>query len=116
MLQRFHSMHCVSKHFHAPYIGPERCYAFSPCFTVDSNKHVINYFLILIPVSTGFLTCLNKSISNIVQSIPSRIPIWDPIPRESSMRKNITDQNGAPGNSTIACVKIMKARPVPSAA
>lgn len=26
------------------------------------------------------------------------------------------DQNGAPGSSTIACVNIMKANPVPSAA
>lgn len=69
-----------------------------------------------LPVRTGFLILLNNSISNIVQSIPSRMPIWEPMPSERSIRKNIMDQKGAPGSSTIAWVNTMNARPVPSAA
>jgi len=56
------------------------------------------------------------SISKIVHSMPSRMPICEPMPSASNMRKNMTAQNGDPGNSTIACVKTMNARPVPSAA
>ena len=67
-----------------------------------------------IPVNIGFLTRLNISISKIVHSMPSKIPIWDPSPSESSIVKNKTAQNGEPGSSFIACVKIMNARPVPS--
>lgn len=68
------------------------------------------------PVRYGLRIRLNTSISNIVQSIPSKMPICDPIPRDNNIRKNIIDQNGAPGSSTMACVNTMNASPVPSAA
>lgn len=55
-------------------------------------------------------------MSNIVHISPSNMPICDPKPSESSMVKNRTDQIGARGNSTIACVKTMNANPVPPAA
>lgn len=69
-----------------------------------------------LPVRTGLLNRLKKSISNIVHSIPSIIPIWLPSPKESNIRKNIIDQNGAGVSFRMAWVKTMKARPVPSAA
>jgi len=48
---------------------------------------------------------------------PSNVPNSLPIPRDSNMRKNIMDQNGADGpNSLMACVNTTKANPVPSAA
>ena len=48
---------------------------------------------------------------------PSIVPNSLPIPRDSNIMKKIIDQNGADGpNSTIAWVKIIKARPVPEAA
>jgi hypothetical protein len=42
---------------------------------------------------------------------PSSWPICDPRPKEMSIKKKITDQKGDAGSSTIACVKMMKARP-----
>lgn len=63
-----------------------------------------------------FLTRLKRSISKITHSIPSKSPICEPKPSARSIRKKIQDQNGAPGSSTIAWVKTMKAKPVPSAA
>lgn len=70
----------------------------------------------IIPVIYCLLILFKISISKTVHSIPSRIPICDPIPSDKSIMKNIIAQNGAPGSSTIACVKTMKAKPVPSAA
>lgn len=69
-----------------------------------------------IPVIYCFGILFSISISNMVHNIPSRIPIWEPSPSDSNIRKKITAQNGAPGNSTMACVKTIKANPVPSAA
>lgn len=46
---------------------------------------------------------------------PSRVPNCESMPKVKSIKKNKTDQNGAPGNWLIASVKIMKARPVPAA-
>jgi len=63
-----------------------------------------------------FFILLKRSMSKITQSIPSSNPICEPRPRARSIMKKIQDQNGAPGNSTIACVNMMKANPVPSAA
>lgn len=63
-----------------------------------------------------FLILLRSSISKIVHSMPSRIPIWEPIPSDRSIMKNITAQKGAPGSSTMAWVKTIKAKPVPWAA
>jgi len=48
---------------------------------------------------------------------PSMVPNSLPIPRESNIMKKIMDQKGEDDpNSTIACVKMTKARPVPDAA
>lgn len=47
---------------------------------------------------------------------PSKVPNIDPRPRERSIRKKVTAQNGEKGNSTIAWVNTTKAKPVPSAA
>lgn len=69
-----------------------------------------------LPVMYSLRILLNISISNIVHNIPSKIPICDPSPNDSNIKKNITAQKGPPGSSTIACVKTMKAKPVPSAA
>lgn len=63
------------------------------------------------------LILFNISMSNIVQSMPSSIPICEPIPKESSMIKNSIAQNGGKnGNFTMASVNTIKANPVPSAA
>ncbi len=40
----------------------------------------------------------------------------EPKPNINNIMKNMIAQNGASGNSTIAWVKTMNARPVPSAA
>lgn len=63
--------------------------------TKKQNKHTA-------PVTYGLRILLKISISKIVHSIPSSIPICEPNPSERSIRKNMTAQNGAPGNSTIA--------------
>lgn len=55
-------------------------------------------------------------MSNSVHSMPSKMPICEPSPSDSSMVKNRMAQNGAPGNDTIACVNTMNANPVPSTA
>lgn len=55
-------------------------------------------------------------MSNSVQSMPSSMPICEPKPSDSNIVKNNTAQNGAPGNSTMACVNTINASPVPSAA
>jgi hypothetical protein len=68
------------------------------------------------PVIYCFFILLNRFMSNITHSMPSSMPICEPKPRASSIMKKMQDQNGAPGNSTIACVNTMKASPVPSAA
>ena len=41
------------------------------------------------------------------------IPIWDPRPRESSIRKKSADQKGAPGILVNTSAITMKANPVP---
>lgn len=75
--------------------------------TEKQNKHTN-------PVKYGLRILLKMSMSKIVHSIPSKIPICEPSPSDNSIVKNKTAQKGDPGSSTIACVKIMKARPVPS--
>lgn len=77
--------------------------------TIKQNRHTT-------PVTCCFLTRLMMSMSNRVHNMPSSMPICEPRPRDSSMVKKSTAQNGAPGSSTMAWVKTMKARPVPSAA
>lgn len=77
--------------------------------TIKQKRHTT-------PVTCCFLTRLIMSMSKRVQSMPSRMPICDPSPSDSSMVKKRTAQNGAPGSSTMAWVNTMKARPVPSAA
>lgn len=78
----------------------------------SDNRNLLNF----LPVIYCLLILLNISISKTVQSIPSKIPIWDPMPNDKSIIKKITAQKGAPGNSTMAWVNTIKARPVPSAA
>lgn len=68
------------------------------------------------PVTYSFRNLLKMSMSNSVHSIPSKMPICEPSPNDSNIVKNSTAQNGAPGNSTMACVNTINARPVPSAA
>lgn len=62
------------------------------------------------------LILFNTSTSNMVHSMPSSIPICEPIPNERSITKNNIAQKGARGNRTIASVNTMNASPVPSAA
>ena len=61
----------------------------------------------------GFLTCLRLGWSNRVDTTPSRIPIWDPRPKDSNIMKNRADQNGAPGILVNTSAITMKAKPVP---
>lgn len=53
-------------------------------------------------------------MSKTVLMTPSSVPIWEPTPRASNIRKKRMAQNGAAGSSTMACVKTMNTRPVPS--
>lgn len=57
-----------------------------------------------VPVTYGFRKRLNISMSKSVQSIPSSSPICEPSPSDSSIVKNSTAQNGAPGSETMACI------------
>lgn len=85
--------------------------ALSFCGYIDKIDLILN-----IPVTYGLLILLKISMSKMVQSIPSSMPIWEPRPNDKSMVKKRMDQIGAAGNSTIAWVKTMNASPVPSAA
>ena len=42
------------------------------------------------------------------------VPICEPIPRASSIKKKMMDQKGATGSCPIASVKTIKTSPVPS--
>lgn len=53
-------------------------------------------------------------MSKTVLMTPSRVPICDPTPSANSIKKKMMAQNGAAGNSTMACVKTIKTKPVPS--
>ena len=84
-------------------------------------------------VSTGFLTCsqhemqskvsfgnnphsltlCSRGWSNKVEVRPSMMPICEPRPRESSIRKKRADQKGAPGILVNTSAITMKANPVP---
>ena len=64
----------------------------------------------------GFLTFFRLGWSNNVERTPSMMPIWEPRPRESSIKKNRQDQMGAPGILVKTSAITMKARPVPWAA
>lgn len=88
---------------------------FSICVFLHNFK-IIWSLRVYIPVTYCLRKRLNISMSNSVQSIPSSRPIWEPRPNDSSIVKNNTAQNGAPGNDTMACVNTMNAKPVPSAA
>jgi hypothetical protein len=55
-------------------------------------------------------------MSNRVPMTPSKIPICDPSPRDSSMEKKSKLQKGAPGSLVNTSAMTMKASPVPCAA
>jgi len=68
------------------------------------------------PVRISFRMWLKYEVSKTVETTPSMVPIWDPIPSASNIMKKMIDQNGEIGSSTMACVKTTKANPVPAAA
>ena len=63
-------------------------------------------------MSSGLGTFRPRSKSGV--ATPSTVPNMVPRPRDSSMRKKRTDQNGDPGMFMMASVKTTNARPVPS--
>ena len=65
------------------------------------------------PTRMGFFTCLRLGWSKSVLTTPSRIPIWEPRPRLSSIMKKSADQKGAPGILVNTSAITMKANPVP---
>ena len=47
--------------------------------------------------NTGFFTVCSLGWSNRVETTPSMMPIWDPMPSVINIMKNRADHSGAPG-------------------
>ena len=75
--------------------------------------------LVMASLVSRHVTCVRRGRgchlgwSNRVDTTPSRIPIWEPRPRESSIMKKRADQKGAPGILVNTSAITMKANPVP---
>jgi len=69
-------------------------------------------------VSHFFLVMKGRGSKSYMDAVkPSMVPNSEPMPRDSSIMKKMMDQKGLElPNSTIAWVKMMKAKPVPEAA
>uniref|UniRef100_A0A915KQI8 Uncharacterized protein n=1 Tax=Romanomermis culicivorax TaxID=13658 RepID=A0A915KQI8_ROMCU len=67
-----------------------------------------------LPDKISFLNLRNTRFSTFLHWWPSNVPIIDPSPKLSNIKKNMTAQNGAPGNLSIASVndRFQKNQPI----